>query len=169
MGSRTTLSLKSHYGQFHTKEKDSFSSLQHQSISQNYQNLRKQYDDKFDESLKFGSKIAFNAATAYLIHFTPVVGDIYHAYQFAQVSYDYYLKVRNEYEKNPNIEQALLAAGIQEIKQLAPGFVKSMILQTSIDSSWENFKQNQKIEIKNPALESVAKSALYDTMEEIIS
>jgi len=171
MGSRTTLSLKPHYGKFHSINKNSgFLPDVQKNINKNYNLTKASSENEFQESLKsFGEKLVINAAKSYLIHFTPVVGDIYHAYQFAKVSYDYYEKVKTTYDNNGgNLESALIDSAVNEVKDLAPNFVKSMVLQTTIDSSWEGFKENHNVDVKNPAMESVIKSALYDTMGELI-
>ncbi|MGI0059915.1 MAG: hypothetical protein ACREBJ_09125, partial [Nitrosotalea sp.] len=112
--------------------------------------------------------VVVNAGRAYLIHFIPVVGDIYRAYQFATIAYDYYTKVKAEYETNGgDLNMALLVGAGHEMKELASSAAKSILTQTIIDSSWDNYKQANNVEVKNPAFESVIKSALYDTLEEI--
>ena len=158
LGSRTRASITVGYGM--------------PSVSTAYKIFKDKSNQELQETLvSYGQRAAVNAARAYLINFVPVVGDVYRAYQFANIMYDYYNKVKVEYEKNERLQDSLLVAGGQELRELAESATKSLLVESVVDSQWEKFRpvgSNSQDKIRNPAFESVVKSAMYDTLEEII-
>jgi len=101
MGSRTTSTITRGYGRFTGTRSTTLSLTSQASINQAYQTYKLQADNDFQSSLSsFSQRMATNAAKTYLLLYFPVVGDIYHAYLFAKIMYDYYTKVRDEYARN---------------------------------------------------------------------
>lgn len=136
-------------------------------IQKKFLEKKREVNNEYEKSLGNPKKLAYNAARVYLISAFPVLGDIYKAYMFTKFAYKYVTKFQSEYERNKNIETAIMNTIKDMTVETTINYIIENKIETFVNLIWAKFKSQYRIDIKNKALEEVIKGAIYDTILEV--
>lgn len=161
------------------KDLEEFAEQRKQEFENEERERLKEKKDRLFERLKHddlgGAKFLLISATPFIVSSDPTmtIATIYATWKFAKFSYDFAIKLDQEYRKTGSLEDALLNITFGEferqiISKLKEFSVKS-VSETMGKSLWNYYKQeNQNLRI-SVDLDKHIQNAMIRTFEEVLS